>query len=76
MEQLIFFNSGSFNNAIFDTIITNWGGIDVEQSFISTGFSNPTLYDSSGVYQLFLVLPDPFTTFQILIIILMVNLIL
>ena len=46
-------NSGSINNAIFDTIITNWGGIDVDQSFISTGFSNPTLYDSNGVYQLF-----------------------
>jgi hypothetical protein len=46
-------NSGSISNAVFDTIITNWGGIDVDQSFISTGFSNPTLYDSSGVYQLF-----------------------
>ena len=46
-------NSGSINAPIFDTIITNWGGIDVDQSFISTGFSNPTLYDSSGVYQLF-----------------------
>ena len=46
-------NSGSISNAIFDTIITNWGGIDIEQSFISTGFSSPTLYDSSGVYQLF-----------------------
>ncbi len=46
-------NSGSTSNPIFDTIITNWGGIDVDQSFISTGFSNPTLYDSSGVYQLF-----------------------
>ncbi|MEC7646007.1 MAG: FG-GAP-like repeat-containing protein, partial [Bacteroidota bacterium] len=46
-------NSGSINNAIFDTIIENWGGIDIDQSFISTGFSNPTLYDSSGVYQLF-----------------------
>ncbi|MBT5273933.1 MAG: T9SS type A sorting domain-containing protein, partial [Flavobacteriales bacterium] len=32
---------------------TNWGGVDVDQSYISTGFSNPTLYDSSGVYQLF-----------------------
>ena len=47
-------NSGSINNAIFDTIITNWGGIDVDQSFISTGFSTPILYDSSGVYQLFI----------------------
>ncbi len=46
-------NSGSINNAIFDTIITNWGGIDVDQSFINTGFSTPKLYDSSGVYQLF-----------------------
>ena len=46
-------NSGSINAPIFDTIITNWGGIDVDQSFISTGFSNPTLYDSSGVFQLF-----------------------
>ena len=46
-------NSGSINNAMFDTIITNWGGIDVDQSFINTGFSTPKLYDSSGVYQLF-----------------------
>ena len=46
-------NSGSLNNAIFDTIITNWGGIDIDQSVISTGFSSPMLYDSSGVYQLF-----------------------
>ena len=46
-------NSGSTTSAIFDTIHTNWGGIDVDQSFISTGFSNPTLFDSSGVYQLF-----------------------
>ena len=46
-------NSGTATNAIFDTIITNWGGVDVDQFYISTGFSNPTLYDSSGVYQLF-----------------------
>ncbi len=46
-------NSGTTTNAIFDTIITNWGGVDVDQSYISTGFSNPTLYDSSGFYQLF-----------------------
>ena len=45
-------NSGSISSPIFDSIITNWGGIDVDQMFISTGFSNPTLYDSSGVYQL------------------------
>tara|TARA_B100001142_G_scaffold238937_1_gene237683 strand:+ start:14120 stop:16300 length:2181 start_codon:yes stop_codon:yes gene_type:complete len=46
-------NSGTITNAIFDTIITNWGGIDVDESYISTGFSNPILFDSSGVYQLF-----------------------
>lgn len=46
-------NSGSINNAVFDTTITHWGGIDVDQSFISNGFSNPTLYDSSGIFQLF-----------------------
>tara|TARA_B100000925_G_C22001494_1_gene471538 strand:+ start:664 stop:2841 length:2178 start_codon:yes stop_codon:yes gene_type:complete len=46
-------NNGSSNNAIYDTIIENWGGIDVDQSYISTGFSSPFLYDSSGVYILF-----------------------
>ena len=46
-------NSGTITNALFDTIIENWGGIDVDQSFISTGFSNPIIYDSNGVYQLF-----------------------
>ena len=46
-------NSGSINSAVFDTIITNWGGIDVDQSFIGTGFSKPLLYDISGTYQLF-----------------------
>ncbi len=46
-------NNGSSNNPIFDTIIENWGGIDVDQSYISTGFSTPFLYDSSGVYVLF-----------------------
>ena len=46
-------NNGSSNNAIYDTIIENWGGIDVDQSYITTGFSSPFLYDSNGVYQLF-----------------------
>ena len=34
-------NNGSSNNPIFDTIIENWGGIDVDQSYISTGFRQP-----------------------------------
>ena len=46
-------NSGSVSNAIFDTIIQNWGAIDIDEFYISTGFSSPTLYDSSGTYQLF-----------------------
>ena len=47
-------NSGTISNAIFDTIIKNWGSIDVDSNLISTGFSSPKLYDSSGVYQLFI----------------------
>ncbi len=46
-------NSGTINNPIFDSLITNWGAIDVDQNIINTGFSTPTLYDSNGVYQLF-----------------------
>ena len=46
-------NTGTNTNAIFDTIIENWGGIDIDQSYISTGFSSPKLIDSSGTYQLF-----------------------
>ena len=46
-------NSGTTINAEFDTIITNWGGIDVDTNYISTGYSSPKLIDSSGVYQLF-----------------------
>jgi len=46
-------NSGTTNTAIFDTIIKNWGGIDVDTNFISTGYSSPKLIDSNGVYQLF-----------------------
>ena len=38
---------------VFDTTITNWGGIDVDTNFISTGYSSPKLIDSNGVYQLF-----------------------
>ena len=46
-------NSGTITNAAFDTIIKNWGGIDVDTSYISTGYSSPKLIDSNGVYQLF-----------------------
>ena len=46
-------NSGTTTIAMFDTIIKNWGGIDVDTNYISTGYSSPKLIDSSGVYQLF-----------------------
>jgi len=46
-------NSGTVTNAAFDTIIKNWGGIDVDTNYISAGYSSPKLIDSNGVYQLF-----------------------
>tara|TARA_B100000780_G_scaffold206941_1_gene147334 strand:+ start:1 stop:1086 length:1086 start_codon:yes stop_codon:yes gene_type:complete len=46
-------NSGTASIAAFDTIIKNWGGIDVDTNYISTGYSSPKLIDSNGVYQLF-----------------------
>ena len=46
-------NTGTTTNAAFDTIIKNWGGIDVDTNYISTGFSSPKLIDSNGIYQLF-----------------------
>jgi hypothetical protein len=46
-------NSGTVTSAAFDTIIKNWGGIDVDTNYISTGYSSPKLIDSNGVYQLF-----------------------
>jgi len=46
-------NSGTVTIAAFDTIIKNWGGIDVDTNYISTGYSSPKLIDSNGVYQLF-----------------------
>ncbi|MFQ3332865.1 MAG: hypothetical protein ACI8ZH_000758 [Flavobacteriales bacterium] len=47
-------NSGTTTTAAFDTIIKNWGGIDVDTNYISTGYSSPKLIDSNGVYQLFI----------------------
>ena len=46
-------NSGTGTSAVFDTTIKNWGGIDVDTNFISTGYSSPELIDSNGIYQLF-----------------------
>jgi hypothetical protein len=46
-------NTGTSNNAIFDTVISNFGGIDIESNIISAGFSNPTLFDNNGSYELY-----------------------
>ena len=46
-------NNGTVFNATFDSVITNFGGVDVDSAFINDGFSSPKLIDSSGVYQLF-----------------------
>ena len=46
-------NTGTLTNAIFDTVISNFGGIDIESNIISAGFSNPTLFDNNGNYELY-----------------------
>ena len=46
-------NSGTLNNAIFDTIIEYFGGIDIESNIISSGFSTPKFYDNNGNYELY-----------------------
>jgi hypothetical protein len=47
-------NTGTSTNAIFDTVISNFGGIDIESNIISAGFSNPTLFDNNGSYELYI----------------------
>jgi len=46
-------NTGTSTIAVFDTTIKNFGGVDVDANFISTGYSSPKLIDSNGIYQLF-----------------------
>lgn len=46
-------NSGTLNNATFDTIIEYFGGIDIESNIISSGFSTPKFYDNNGNYELY-----------------------
>lgn len=46
-------NSGTQSTAVFDTIIENFGGIDIEDSIISTGYSSPKIIDINGNYHLF-----------------------
>ena len=46
-------NTGSITNPIFDTIIANFGGIDVDTNIINTGYSTPKLVDYNGNYHLY-----------------------
>jgi len=46
-------NNGTATNAVFDTLISNFGGIDVDSAYISSGFSTPHLVDLDGEYHLF-----------------------
>ena len=46
-------NSGTNTNAIYDTIIENWGGIDIDETIITSGFSSPKLVDNFGTFHLF-----------------------
>ena len=41
------------NQIIVFTVISNFGGIDIESNIISAGFSTPTLYDNNGIYELY-----------------------
>jgi len=46
-------NTGNTNTPIFDSVISNFGGIDIENTIISTGYSSPTLFDNNGVFELY-----------------------
>ena len=46
-------NTGSITNPVFDTIITNFGGIDVDTNIINTGYSTPKMIDYNGNYHLY-----------------------
>ena len=67
MVQLITVsNSGNVNTAT-DSVITNFGGIDINKSIINTGFSDPFLMDSNGIYFFSGSYTEKFLNFLILI---------
>jgi len=47
-------NNGTITNPIFDTLLPNLGGIDVDSSIISSGFSTPHLIDINNEYHLYI----------------------
>ena len=48
-----FQNMGTQTNPDFTNEITNWGGIDIDSSYVQDGFSSPKLVDINGTYHLF-----------------------
>jgi len=55
-EISYFPNNGSPTTPVFDSIVSNFGGIDVDSAYISTGFSTPHFVDLDGEYLYMLVL--------------------
>jgi len=53
--QISYFpNNGSNSVAVFDSVISNFGGIDVDSNFTSAGYSAPHLVDIDGEYHLYI----------------------
>ncbi len=52
-EISYFPNNGSPTTPVFDSIVSNFGGIDVDSAYISTGFSTPHFVDLDGEYHLY-----------------------
>jgi len=53
--QISYFpNNGSNSIAVFDSVISNFGGIDVDSNFTSSGYSAPHLVDIDGEYHLYI----------------------
>lgn len=46
-------NNGNITIPIFDTIIANFGGVDVDTNITNTGYSSPKLVDYNGNYHLY-----------------------
>ena len=46
-------NNGTQTTPVFDTIISNFGGIDIDSNYISTGYSTPHCVDINGEYHLY-----------------------
>ena len=52
-EISYFPNNGSPTTPVFDSLVSNFGGIDVDSAYIITGFSTPHFVDLDGEYHLY-----------------------